>query len=191
LPDADRAPVRVLGANLTAFLFALLCRPDYIAFAVPGLPWVTAIRLFDAPMMLIMVYSVATSSQFRARMMDLLSAAPDIWKLFVTFTVIALLSIALSINIPVSVNKFVVAQMSWTTVFFAACYVFVEPSRVRRLVAYLLGILIYCSAIGVYEIKYEKLPWAGRMPFLKIKDEQVLRVLAAVAGGERYQSRAE
>ncbi|WP_156361718.1 O-antigen ligase family protein [Sphingomonas sp. Leaf343] len=194
LPDAGAAPVRALGASLMAFMFALLCWPDYIAFAVPGLPWVTATRLFGVPMVLIMLYCMATSSAFRDRIWDIINVAPEIWKLFVAFNVLAALSIALSDNIPASINKFVIAQVSWTTVFFAACYIFTEPGRIKRMAAYLWGITIYCCLIGLYEIRYEKLPWAGRIPsFLKIEDEQVLRVLAglsrAASGVYRVQSK--
>lgn len=194
LPDMDRAPDKLLGKTFTAFLFALLCWPDYIAFAVPGLPWVTAIRLFGAPMALTLLICVSVSARFRARMGDILSAEPLIWKLLVAFTVIAGLSIALSRNIPASVNKFVVAQMAWTAVFFISCYVFVQPGRVRTLSKYLWAISIYCCIIALYEVRYSKLPWAGRIPwFLKIEDEQVLRVLGglsrAFTGVYRVQSK--
>ncbi len=182
LPDFAAPPERLLGGLLTGYLFALLCWPDYVALAVPGLPWVTAVRLLGYPLAFVLLISVAMSATFRARLAEILSAAPIIWKLMVAFIAIGFLTLPLSSNLLASINKFIVAQMAWTTTFFASVYLFVQPGRVRRFAYCLWGITLYVCAIGLYEARYSKLPWAGRIPsFLKIEDEQVQRVIAGIA----------
>jgi hypothetical protein len=194
LPDMARVPERWLPPMLTVFVFGLLCWPDYIAFAVPGLPWVTMTRLTGVPLTIILLVCVSCSAAFRARIAEICSATPWLWKLLVAFMVIAGLSIALSSNIVFSINRYVLALYSWAAVFVVATYVFVQPGRIRRFAYYLWIIAIYVSVIGVYEARYSRLPWAGRIPsFLKIEDPQVLYILSGVSraatGVYRVQSK--
>ncbi len=178
LPDTGRAPTQGMARLIFAFVVALLCWPDYLALALPGLPWITAIRLVCVPLLFLMMISLSTSSGFRADMKAVLSASPMIWKLLATFMVVAGLSIVLSSDIPLSISKFVVAQLAWTTIFFASCYVFLKPGRVMLFAKFLWGIAFYDGLIGLYEAWYSRVPWAGRIPsFLAVEDESVQRIL--------------
>ncbi len=194
LPDTGRAPVNLLGKLMFAFLIALSTWPDYLALALPGLPWITAIRLTGVPMLVTLLICTSVSAQFRAEMKTILSAIPSIWKLLVVFIIIGFLSLPLSKHIGESISKFVVWQMTWTAVFFAAAYVFSRPGRVMLFGRILWGIVWLQIAIGVSEYRHSRVPWAGHIPsFLKIEDEGVQRILAgasrAATGIYRVQTR--
>lgn len=182
LPENDRPPVRALEVLAFAFLVALLCWPDYLAIALPGLPWITLLRLTGFPMAIILLMCVSVSPTFRAEMKMRLSAAPAIWKCVLAFSILALLSIGLSDDPGFSSNKFAVMLVNWITPFFVGAYVFSLPRRVQWLGYLLWGIAIYVTLIGFQEWRHSQVPWAGRIPsFLVVEDEAVKRILTGAA----------
>ena len=182
LPDAKNPPTNWIVFLLFAFIVALLSWPDYLAFAIPGLPWITAIRLVAFPLALVMLICLSVSRSFRAEMLTVLNATPLTWKMLVGFTVIAALSIAVSSNISLSVNKFIVAQLYWTLIFFGSAWVFIRSGRATLLAYLIWGFAIYVCAIGILEWRMQALPWAGRIPsFLVVEDPAVQNILAAKA----------
>ncbi len=180
LPDTGQAPTKLLEWLLFAFLAALLFWPDYLALALPGLPWITAIRIIGVPMAFTFLLCLSLSSEFRHRLKEVLGATPMVWKLMIGFVAISLVSIGLSSEPFFSVNKFIVAQIYWTMIFFASVYVFSKPQRMTFFGYLIFGFALYVSAIGLWEWYLHKLPWAGHIPnFLKIDDEAVSRILSA------------
>lgn len=194
LPDAQSAPVGLLNRMMFTFLVVLLLWPDYLAIAIPGLPWITAVRLVGTPLALLFLGCLSVSAPMRAEMAETLNATPLVWKCLVAFIVIALLSIGWSTDPTVSMNKFIVAAVNWFAVFFVAVYVFRTPGRAMRF-AYLLWIIaVVVSLIGLQEWRHSMVPWAGHIPsFLKIEDENVQRILSGASragkGVYRVQSK--
>src|SRR5882724_2492515 len=137
LPDMRQAPTKCLEILLPAFIVALVVWPDYLAISLPGLPWITMLRLTGAPLLFALLVCVSVSSSFRARISDTLSAIPLLWMLLAAFIVIQFLTIGLSSNPLSSAQKAVVDQMNWTAIFLASCYVFVKPGRIERYIVLL------------------------------------------------------
>ncbi|WP_171003922.1 O-antigen ligase family protein [Sphingopyxis sp. L1A2A] len=194
LPEARQVPTRWLGRLGIAFMIALLCWPDYLALALPGLPWLTAIRIVTVPLALVMLFCLSGSRQFRAEMKELMTGLPIVWQGVVAFAAIALISIVFSSDIGLSVNKFVVAQLTWTLPFFVAIYVFRQPNRATQFGYFLWAIVLFVCLIAIQEWRHSVVPWAGNIPsFLKIEDESVQRILSgssrAATGIYRVQSK--
>jgi hypothetical protein len=102
--------------------------------------------------------------------------------MLVGFVGIQAISIAFSTQPVTSANKFVVAQIYWTLIFFVSCYVFRKPGRIERWIILLWLMAILLGVIGLREHMISRVPWAGHIPgFLKIEDESVLRILAGAA----------
>ncbi len=194
LPEARKVPTRWLGRIGVVFIIALLCWPDYLALALPGLPWLTAIRIVTVPLALVMLLCLTGSRAFRADMKETMTGLPIVWQGVVAFAVIALISIIFSRDIGLSVNKFVVAQLTWTLPFFVAIYVFRQPNRATQFGYFLWAIVLFVCLIGIQEWRHSVVPWAGNIPsFLKIEDESVQRILSgsarAATGIYRVQSK--
>jgi O-Antigen ligase len=193
LPDTGHAPVDLIRKLLVAFLVVLLCWPNYLALALPGLPWITAVRLISMPMAVVMLICLSISANFRAEMKGILSATPWLWKLIVAFSAIAFLSIAVSRDIPQSLNKFIVAQTVWTLIFFASAYVFVKPGRVYKFCVLIFFCVLLVSFTAIWEARMHQLPWAGHIPsFLKVDDELLNSMMSskARAGSGIYRAKA-
>jgi hypothetical protein len=178
LPDMRTSPTRSLTVFFYAYTAALILWPNYLAIALPGLPWITLIRLTGFPMVLALLICVSVSEEFRARLAEGLNAVPLIWKGMVLLVVVQLLSIGFSHSPGDSVNKFFVAQVNWTAVFFVSCYVFLKPGRVEQWAALVWAMAIIVGGIGLIEYPHGHVLWSGHIPsFLKIEDETVLRIL--------------
>lgn len=175
LPDLKQAPTRTMGRLFFAFFICLFTWPIYLAIALPGLPWITLLRLTGIPMALLLMVSVSTSPPFRRDLAAVLNTAPPVWKMLAGFVAIQFLTIALSSNPPDSVQKFIVAQTNWTAVFLVACYVFMRPGRIERYIYVLWGMAMFICALGLWEASIQRVIWAGHVPdFLKIADAENL-----------------
>jgi hypothetical protein len=193
LPPTTKAPVRLLEGLFFAFIIGAVAWPNYLALALPGLPWITVARLTGAPLTLVLLVCVSTSKPFRVEMASTLNASPLIWRMLVGFVVIQAMSIFLSSEKAFSLDRFASDQMAWTAVFFASAYVLSKPGRGWRLAWILWGLGVLVGGIGLLEGHEQHVLWANHIPsFLRIEDPSVMRKLAGLilmyGGGYRVQS---
>jgi hypothetical protein len=185
LPTNSKGPRSTVVVLTYAFVVALILWPNYLAIALPGLPWLTVIRLVGFPLMSALLLCLSTSANFRKEINSLLRINRVILVLICTFVCIQLLSIAMSHNKAASLQKFIVAQMEWTSIFFSSVYFFSGRGRIERWAGLLWALAIAVGLIGIWQFKLHKLPWVGHIPsFLAISDDSVRRTLAG--GGRAY-----
>lgn len=194
LPDTDRRPGRIIEVLTFGYIIALLSWPDYLAVAIPGLPWITMTRLFVLPLALAFLVTLSVSKPMRDGMKHSLSATPIIWKLIAALAALFVFSGFLSAHPSNTFNKAWVAMVNWIMMFFVGCYVFRKPRRIVWLAYLLLGVTTFVCLLGVWEARRNQVPWVGHIPsFLKIGDDVVARILAGSArastGIYRVQSR--
>jgi hypothetical protein len=193
LPDLNWAPTRLLGGTFYATFIALIVWPNYLAIALPGLPWITFVRLTSTPLVILLLICISISSEFRSTLHRSLHAIPAIPILLAIFVVIQLYSIGLSKDISSSIQKFIVAQTTWTVVFVAGTYVFLRPGEIRRWAMVLWAMAVFVSLIAIWEFRLGHVLWLGHIPgFLKINDEAVQAILAGNmrAGTNLYRAQA-
>ena len=179
LPETRTAPMRSLVWLTFAFFIGLVCWPNYIAFAPPGLPWITMVRITGVPLVIVLLLCVSMSADFRARVAWAVSSAPLVWKLLIGFVLIQTITIVFSKNVGQSFDRYIVAQMTWTAMFFISAYVFTKPGRVELMAAMLWGMAIFVGVIAIQEWRHAGVLWAGHIPgFLRIPDPSVDRALA-------------
>lgn len=194
LPQTEAPPVVWLERLFWIFIVASLTWPDYLALALPGVPWISATRLTTAPLALMLLVCLSVSQRFRAAMLDTLSAGRSIVVLLAIFLVTAVVSLPLSGDLGSSINKFVTAQFNWTAIFFVALFVFALPKRATYFAYLLWGITLFIVAVAVWEARYEMVPWRNHIPsFLQIEDPRVLALISGIeragTGAYRVQSR--
>jgi hypothetical protein len=193
LPDTIPAPTRWLSCFFWAFFISLVVWPNYIALQLPGLPWITLQRLTSLPLLFVLLVCLSVSSEFRRELRDSLRSITSLSVLLAIFVCIQLYSIALSSDIATSIQKFFVAQSTWTTMFIASAYLFRKPGEIKRWAAVLWGMAVFVSLIAIWEFRIGHLPWENHIPsFLKIDADSVQRTLSGVmrAGTNRYRAEA-
>jgi hypothetical protein len=194
MPDVRYPPVRMLRSLLTALLVFYLCWPDYIALELPGLPWITAIRLTGIPLLAVLAICTFGSKPFRRQMADIMQGDKIIVTLFVFYIAYAGLSVFISDSIGYSADRYSVLFYTGVGGFFSALYVFNTPGRVRIFAYYLYVIAMFSIAVGLYEARAAHLPWSQGIPsFLSIEDPRIIALLQgsarAASGKYRVQSK--
>lgn len=190
LPELDRTPTIALEVLFFAFFIAVPLWPNYLAIALPGLPWITIVRLTGFPLAACFLVSLSISKAFRQGLAQSLSATPYLWRTLVGFAGFQVFSVALSNALATSINRLIVAQISWTTIYFVSCFVFRRPNRASLWVNIAWAAAVILSLLGVVEFAQRGVPWAGHIPaFLAVGDESVQRTLAGTmrAGTDRYR----
>jgi len=181
LPDAPPS-TRLMKLLFFGFSVVLVGWPNYLAIALPGLPWITLGRVFCMPAAVILLYNVSVSREFRDEISYVFSTFDLPLKLLVGFVGIQLLSVSFSRDPLDSFQKFVIDQFYWTSVFFISVYVFRKPGRISKWVVTLLVMAALLSLIGFWEWRIHRVPWAGHIPsFLTIDDPSVTRTLAGAS----------
>lgn len=193
LPVTDRAPNRALTPMLFAFILALCCWPDYLAISLPGLPWITLIRLIAFPLAILFLIDLSSSTAIRREINDAMRPNKAAYVCLIVFVILAALSIGLSKNPVQSMNKFIVLVSTCIVPLLIASWVFQRPGRAENFAKALLFVTIFVCLIAVQEVRHRQLPWAGHIPsFLAIQDEAVQRILAGSsrAGTNIYRAQS-
>jgi hypothetical protein len=193
LPDTFAPPLRSMRAAFWFFFVALIIWPNYLAIAIPGLPWITVLRVASFLLNAFLLICLSVSTKFRTEMMLSIKSVYAVPVLLILFVIIQSYSIFLSHDISASVQKYLVAQTTWTAVFFASAYIFRRPGSIKQWSRILWGMALVVSVLAIWEHKIGHPPWAGHIPqFLKISDESVERTLAggSRAGTGRYRAEA-
>jgi hypothetical protein len=178
LPPGDYAPTKLLEPLFIAFFAALVLWPNYLAIALPSLPWLTLLRIIGAPMVVVLLVCVSVSRRFRGEMVDILNTDKMLWRMLAALVVLQTVTIPLSSDPGATLNRYIIAQVNQTAIFFVACYVFTRERFLEMWVRMLLVMLAVLAALGLWEWSLKLLPWAGHIPsYLRVEDESVQRIL--------------
>ena len=181
LPDEMPAPLTALNTMFFAYLVGKILWPDYLAIALPGLPWITIARLTGGPVALLLLICVSVSRPFRAESAAVLRQSTTIFYLMLAFNTLQVLTLPLSQYLAVSVDHLYNDEVSWIVMFFVASWVFSKPKRAERWVLIFWLLTIPTCIIGGLEFIKQRPLWAGHIPgFLKVEDPSVQMVLAGV-----------
>jgi len=193
LPETGEAPIKLLQWFFFLHFLVMPLWPNYLAIDLPGLPWITLVRVTVFPLSFVLLVALSVSKTFRSELGLAVGSVPLLWKGVAAFTVYQALSIGLS-NMPMfSINHFISDLTGWTFVFFAGAWVFSKPGRTELWISLLLGVAIILSLIAAREFMNGEVLWAGHIPsFLAIQDDSVTLSLSAKmrAGTERYRAQA-
>jgi hypothetical protein len=178
MPATDRVPERLLEFLFFAFLVVLIVWPNYLALSLPGLPWITLIRLIGFPLAAVLIFCCFASKKFRTTIRAPLAASPLITGPFVAFLVFEVLAVIVSQEPAQSLSKLIIVQITWTAIFFSGCYIFAKPGRATLWAALICSTAVFVALIGLREHSQGQVLWAGHIPaFLKVGDEVVRRIL--------------
>lgn len=183
LPDMKTAPTRTMNRLFFAFLVMAICWPNYLAIALPGLPWITSVRLVGFPLAFVLLLCLSISPEFRAQTLASVRSIPRLATFIAAFVAIQCFSILVSRHPFESLNAVIALQISWTAIFFVACYAMLTPGYAHKW-AYILWMgAVFVCVLGLWEQKLGHVPWLNHIPsFLAVGDEYVQRILA---GGRR------
>lgn len=184
LPDTRTKPIPGIETCLFAFLAALILWPNYIAISLPGIPWITVIRLFGFPLAFLFLVSLSTTSSYRAINANIHRNSLPIWKFIAVLAVMQVITIPLSGQIATSIQKAAIWQINLTCIFFVAAYIFSKPGKAEQWLMMLLACAVVLSGVGILEGREKQVLWAGHIPsFLKVDMESISGILTGAVRG--------
>ena len=184
LPDRPHAPTKTMEFFFAALLISLILWPNYLALALPGLPWITAIRLTGFPMAFFYLVSLSTSRDFRSEIKQTLNAVPGLWGCFLVFIAMQFITLPFGKSPALAVQKALLQQINWTSMFIIAVWIFRIPGRVQRYTTMLVLAAIPIVALTLLEFREQHVVWSGVVPsFLKVDDPVAALILQSAIRG--------
>jgi hypothetical protein len=182
LPDVKRPPLPTMEKLFYAYFIVMVMWPNYLAIALPGLPWITLQRLVALPLSLILLICISASHVVRVKLSAVLGAAPWVRNLLFAFLLLQVISVGFSAQPFFSINQLVTVLTTDTAIFLAGCLLFAEDGQAERMAGLLVATAVGLSLIAALEVRMGKTPWADSIPsFLKIEDPSVLLTLKGAA----------
>ena len=192
LPRSRSSVSPLIGILLFGLVIALVGWPNYLAIAIPGLPWITVTRLIAFPLTLLFLVTLSMIPPFASRIGSTLSSTPWLLKLVLIFLFLQIISVAFSANKGASINILVNDFATWICPFFIAIYVFSFSRNPTRFVGLMAILSVGLSLIAVWEHHLGRLPWVGHIPsFFQINDPVVARIMAGAARLNQTVPRAQ
>lgn len=182
LPRTDRVPERGIEGLYWVFLISLLAWPNYLAIAIPGLPWITVQRLFLGPLVFLLLISLSMSPAFRERIAAPLGESRWLNRFMLGFIAVQVLTLFFAKDFGNTFSRFFSNQLGWTGMFYVSILLLQKEGRIDKFFRYIVWLMVFACAIGAWEWYLKHPPWAGHIPsFLAVQDERVQELL----NGER------
>jgi hypothetical protein len=179
LPGQRAAPTIWIEFLFPAFFVALIIWPNYLAISLPGLPWITMLRVLALPMTGCLLVSLSVSASFRKRVAESVTGVKLVWILFCAFNVLQVLTIFLSRQPGASAQLVFNQQIYWTVIFVIACALFRDVRYVEKYWALLCAIAVPIMIVTALESREQHILWVDHIPpILRIPDPSVGLTLA-------------
>ncbi len=178
LPLHDFPPPKAFVWAFWAFWLTMYLWPNYLAVALPGLPWITVNRLFGGPLAVMLLMAASSSRPFQQECSETLKAIPNLSKCVIGMAIVQIISTAFSDHLLDTFNRVLNLQLVWTVPFFACAYLFRKEGRMELWAKLFVIMAIVVGLICIQETRLQHVVWAYSIPsFLKVGDDSVNRVL--------------
>lgn len=192
LPDRPHAPTKAMEFLFSALLISLVVWPNYLALALPGLPWITALRLTGFPMAFFLLICLSISEDFRTELQRMFEAVPGFWKIFAVFVVMQFITVLLSKEPSAAISRAVLQQINWTGVMVVCAWVCLKPGRAERYVGLILLLALPIIPMTIIEFREQHVLWSQHVPsFLKVDDPVAALILSSAVRGATGLYRAK
>lgn len=181
LPDTPHAPLRAVEWLFASTLISRVLWPNYLALQLPGLPWITALRLFSFPMGFLLLISLSTSPQFRREAYESIRSARGLLTCLVGLTVMQFITLPFSKDLSASMQYAMLDLIYMGGMIVVGGWAARTPGRATRYVNLMMLLAIPIIVITVVEVRVQNVLWNGHVPaFLKVNDPAAVRALSAV-----------
>jgi O-antigen ligase len=188
-PDFDTHLDGAIQRIYFIYLGLALMWPYYIAFNIPGLPWISFQRLAMFGVLAITAYAVATSARLRAEFTSVLSAHPVLIRFFLCWITWHLLMLA--VGQFESTSQFMRHTIMWHFFFLVSAWIMVMPGNAQLAHRLIIVGAVWTSAVVIPEYINSKPFWVDYIPgFLGIDPDILESLQFGISRGSDYRSRS-
>jgi hypothetical protein len=166
--------------------------PGYVALSLPGLPWISPLRVVVGLLTITFLFNLSTSSYARHEVWKSMNAVPVLNRLFWAFWLLTTVTLVMSPDLSASMTKYVNNQIFWTMMFPVAALVGRREGMIQRACTILVISAIIVACVGINEYRMEKVVWIDWLPSWLRADEEILATVMegqSRAGTEGYRVR--
>jgi hypothetical protein len=174
LPHQRTAPTALIEFLYPCFFVALFLWPNYLAISLPGLPWITLLRIIGLPMASALLISLSVSPPFRRRVGESLKGVPLLWAFMLSFILVQIATTLISAEPGASAQLLFNQSIYWTSVFVIGCVLFRDIRYVEKYWGLLCCLAVPICIITALEFRGQHIMWAAHIPaFLRVPDPSV------------------
>jgi hypothetical protein len=174
------------------FLGVQMIWPPYLAFDLPGLPWITPPRIALGLLVFMGLIQMAQSSRARGDLVGVIKASPLPMVAYLVFWVLAFSAAFVGSTTSASLGETVSLLLLWSMSFLLACWVMIDERSLPRFVRLVLFAFSFIFVLTVLEYIRREPIWFDYIPsFLKIDGPlfEVLMQEQGRVGDDRYRAR--
>jgi hypothetical protein len=149
---------------LIAFVALFCLYPSYVPIRLPGLPWISPIRVCAALFLFAWLYLLLQSRVVMEALRARMRANRVIFIAFGIFWLSQVMSLPTAIDVDQALTRFSLFQLYWTFPFLAVITLLTSPERIRTLVILLILCAGIQSVLGFIEGYRERSLWATILP---------------------------
>jgi len=178
LPEQRFAPTLPIEFLFPAYLVILVLWPRYLAIQLPGMPWITLLRILGLPMAGLLLISLSMSKVFRTTVSRSVTAIKPMWIFLCGFVFVQLLTTIISPKPLAAAQLAFDEQIYWTAVFVISAVIFRKDGQIERYLALLCTLSVFIVLLTALEWRREHVLWAAHIPaILRIPDPSVQNTL--------------
>ena len=164
MPDLPAPPTRMLPAIFFIVLLCFICVPNYYAFQVPGLPWISIRRLFLFVMIVPFALALSGSSTLRSILQRKLVNSRPIsacllgfiaWSAIVTFT---------GVDFTPSLSALINDILTWYLPFLVLILILDSLAKIKKLLYTICCLSLFVALMGIVEFYVQRRFYVDLMP---------------------------
>jgi hypothetical protein len=181
MADDTEPDLRKSGAFLfVSWISMSIAWPNYMAVAIPGLPWITPTRLFLGLAAAVLLFQTAQSAKARSAISGAIRTLKPAFIGLALFMAMMLATFILSRE-PVEALTFVLQQLVlWTIPLLLGLWLFNDPKVIERSMTAIMVSLLLVMVLTLFEYRNMLPVWIPHIPsFLQVEGPQMEAFLSS------------
>lgn len=179
---------RLCWGLLLVFLALYSLYPHYISIRLPGLPWISPIRLALVSLLFVWLYALRASLTMQSNLARYVRENRLFFILLAVYIGAQTLSIPTAQGPAQAFSKFLLFQLYWTFPLLAILSLLSSGGRLRTIALAFVALALFQCLIGFIEARIERVVWIDLLPPGFSADDETLQVyLSGWVRAEAYR----
>lgn len=193
MPDVTNPRDPPFHKLFLAYLFLVSAWPNYVALALPGLPWITPARLVLIGLLLTVTLQLAQNAQLRRYVVDTMTHDKWVARAWLCYYAVCLLVAAVGLTPATSLGIVANSLMLNSVHMVVAVWLFRRESAYWSVTLSITLALIFVLLVALLESWMQMPPWINHIPSFMRVDEDYLELYLSPQsriGDGRYRVRS-
>lgn len=164
LPEQQTVPTIQIELLFAAFIVSKIVWPSYLAITLPGMPWITVLRIVGLPLLAFFLISLSVSKKFRTLTLQSVTAVRIIWIFALGFLFVQIITTLFSPSPFASIQGIFDQNIDTLLIFVLSCVIFRKNVMPERYICLLCALSVFIVALTMIENSEQHVIWAAHVP---------------------------